>query len=44
MAHECPECGDRCHCGGDVDDLVFNDTRYEIMCKHCPDEGYEGDE
>lgn len=37
MAHECPECGMLCHCGGDIDDLVFTSTRYELMCKHCDD-------
>jgi hypothetical protein len=35
MAHDCPECGSRCHCGGDIDDLVFNDTQYEARCTCC---------
>lgn len=35
MAHECPECGMLCHCGGDIDDCQFSGTRYELMCKHC---------
>lgn len=36
MAHLCPECGCRCHCGGDIDDLVFENTLYEAHCQHCP--------
>ena len=36
MAHECPECGITCHCGGDVDDLVLNEGQYRDMCRHCP--------
>lgn len=24
MAHECPECGMVCYCGGDIDDCEFN--------------------
>lgn len=42
MAHECPDCSLPCHCGGDIDDLVFNDTKYELLCGHC--DGDEGDE
>ena len=37
MAHECPECGCRCHCGGDIDDIVLPSTRYENNCRCCPD-------
>ena len=25
MAHECPDCGCQCHCGGDIDDLLSID-------------------
>jgi len=41
MAHECPDCGMRCHCGGDIDDIVFDDNKYSNgylgkMVKPCP--------
>lgn len=35
MAHNCPNCGLRCHCGGDIDDLVFTDSEREAFCDHC---------
>ena len=35
MAHECPECGLICHCGGDIGDCVFYGTDYENRCTHC---------
>jgi len=36
MAHECPECGMLCHCGGDFDDINFGDGTAEAMnCRHC---------
>ncbi len=35
MAHECPECGCQCHCGGDCDDLLLNMDRYVLHCRHC---------
>lgn len=43
MAHECPECGFNCHCGGDIDDIDFGDL--VASCTHCPN-GFtrEGDE
>lgn len=37
MAHECPECGYACHCGGDIDDCCFGGTKYQFACTHCPD-------
>lgn len=41
MAHLCPECGMKCHCGGDVDDLCFDiASRY---CCHCDDDEYDPD-
>jgi hypothetical protein len=43
MAHECPECSLRCHCGGDIDDIVFFDSAYEMRCTHCPS-GEDGDD
>lgn len=33
--HECPECGLRCHCCGDIDDLIFSGSEYERLCTHC---------
>ncbi len=38
MAHSCPECWLVCHCGGDIDDLCFDDTDEAMRCTHCPDE------
>lgn len=35
MAHECPECGSQCHCGGDIDDLLLPSRKYESQCEHC---------
>ena len=34
MSHECPECGQTCHCGGDVDDCLFNESDEAIHCTH----------
>ena len=36
MAHECPDCGSQCHCGGDIDDLLLNDDDDINGCTHCP--------
>lgn len=41
MAHECPDCGLTCHCGGDIDDLRLNLDKYVFACTHCPDEEQE---
>jgi hypothetical protein len=35
MAHTCPKCGLICHCGGDIDDLVFGE---DPCCEHCDTE------
>ena len=35
MAHECPECGQVCHCNGDIDDIVFDDDKAEGNCICC---------
>lgn len=35
MAHDCPECGCKCHCHGDIDDIVIPDSEAEIKCTHC---------
>jgi len=43
MAHECPECGLTCYCGGDIDDICWGEqTGY---CKHCDeDDDFDEDE
>jgi hypothetical protein len=41
MAHECPECYTRCHCGGDIDDCEFP---LEGYCKHCEEYDEDDDE
>lgn len=33
MAHECPKCYAKCHCNGDIDDLIFECSHH---CNHCP--------
>ncbi len=40
MAHECPVCYLRCHCNGDIDDLMLNDWDDVNKCTHC-DELYD---
>lgn len=35
--HECPDCGQACYCGGDIDDCEFEENSF---CVHCP-EGYD---
>lgn len=37
MAHECPVCGQWCHCGGDIDDCGNNFPLDQANCTHCPD-------
>lgn len=44
MAHECPDCGLTCHCGGDIDDLRLNHDRYVNQCSHCDKSDWEYDE
>ena len=34
MAHECPECGQLCHCNGDIDDCCFNFPEDAMRCTH----------
>lgn len=40
MAHECPECGMRCHCNGDIDDIMLPSAKHEAACEHC-DHNYD---
>lgn len=44
MAHECPECGQICHCGGDIDDCLNNFDEDVMRCTHCPDKDEEEEE
>lgn len=37
MAHNCPNCEYPCHCGGDIDDIFFEDSREAVLCIHCDD-------
>ena len=30
--HACPECGLRCHCGGDIDDIPFEVNDFCSCC------------
>lgn len=40
MAHECPECGMVCYCGGDIDDCEFNgEGSGQETCTHKCDIG-----
>ena len=47
MAHHCDICGVLCHCGGDTDDLVNDDSPEAMVCEHCapgdtdPNDDYE---
>ena len=34
MSHECPDCGELCHCNGDIDDCMFNLPRDVNRCTH----------
>jgi len=45
MAHTCPDCGQTCYCGGDIEDCCHDLPRYVMRCNHYlkPDcDGYEG--
>lgn len=35
MAHDCPDCGLLCHCGGDIDDICLDDEDSVARCTHC---------
>lgn len=35
MAHACPDCGLLCHCGGDIDDILWSEGSPESeSCSH----------
>lgn len=40
MAHECPTCGNTCHCNEDIDD-VYSQSGV-CMCSHCDEDDPEG--
>jgi hypothetical protein len=35
--HSCPDCGQACYCGGDIDDIEVDPTA-EDRCAHCEDD------
>lgn len=37
MAHHCYHCGVKCHCGGDIDDLILGEADHCIHCKEDAD-------
>jgi hypothetical protein len=46
MAHSCPECGQVCYCGTDIDDCIFDREEDVVNCVHClgkeeDEEGWE---
>jgi len=45
MAHSCPECGQTCYCGGDIDDIDFGETFSGCDCCLGKDntEGFDDD-
>lgn len=46
MAHECPECGQMCHCNGDIEDCCNNFDEDVINCVHwkqCETENTDDD-
>lgn len=34
MAHSCPECGQTCYCGNDIDDCLFDFDEDVAGCTH----------
>lgn len=41
MAHRCPNCGIKCHCSGDIDDLIMPIKSY---CYCCDSGGHYDDD
>ena len=41
MSHSCPECGQCCHCNGDIED---HETGEDEGCTHCPADGISDEE
>jgi hypothetical protein len=44
MAHECPDCGLTCYCGGDIDDCEWEGTPEQMACRHCVGSGHEDED
>lgn len=44
MAHSCPECGQVCYCGGDIDDILLSGTPEEDRCGHCDEDEFDDDD
>ncbi len=44
MAHHCPDCGQACYCGGDIDDIFDCDPAAEQACSHCSEAGLNDDD
>lgn len=42
--HTCPECGQACYCGGDVDDIDTGDEEAEEGCTCCLGADFEDDD
>lgn len=44
--HSCPECGQACGCGGDIEDMMWDDDSEEALaCEHaCEPEDDDLDE
>ena len=41
--HSCPDCGEACYCGGDIDDIEIEDPQTVQACSHCGDAGLKSD-
>lgn len=45
MAHTCESCGQACYCGGDIDDIFFEDSPEAMGCTHCdPERDFDDEE
>jgi hypothetical protein len=42
VAHSCPDCGQACYCGGDIDDILLEEG--EMACTHCLHEDMREDD
>ena len=44
MAHQCPNCGLKCHCQGDIDDLILGENYNCSCCDRDDDDDYDEDD
>lgn len=44
MGHSCPDCGCACYCGGDIDDVILDDTPEQSRCTCCDEDRHVGDD